>query len=112
MGAAIARNRRMMTMHRSIAAILATASLVACADGGTPPPDDTTTSILQGSYALTTTLDTFNFTTTAPSPPDCPTATSSGFCVHARPYSGATLSGTLVFTRRNGGYGVSGHLSG
>jgi hypothetical protein len=98
-------------MRRSIAMGFACVALAACADNTSTPPD-TTSTLLQGSYDLTTTLDTFNLTTNAPSPPDCPSATSSGFCVHAYAYAGATLTGTLNFTRRNGGYGVSGHLVG
>lgn len=46
-------------------------------------------------YDVTTTLDSFSFETAAPSPPDCPNFTM--YCTHFRAFSGAELSGTLVF---------------
>jgi hypothetical protein len=50
-------------------------------------------------YDVTTTLETFSFETSAPSPPDCPfTPNMSPYCTHVRAFTGATLTGTMSLT--------------
>ncbi len=78
--------RRHLSRTTHALAVLASAGVVSCA---TEPADPRV-----GTYGLTTTLETFTFETSAPSPPDCPNPIT--YCTHSRPANGATLSGTLT----------------
>jgi hypothetical protein len=62
-------------------------------------------------FDVTTSFTEFSFETPAPSPPDCPNYTL--YCTHVRPFTGATLSGTLMLdeTARVGG-SVTAQLAG
>lgn len=50
-----------------------------------------------GVYDVTTQMTTFSYETAAPSPPDCPNYTM--YCTHFRPFTAASLTGTLTVTR-------------
>jgi hypothetical protein len=81
-------------------ALLAGVLMSAC--GSTEPSPDLPSEPslhhpLAGVYDLRTTLDTFHWETSSPSPPDCPT-TGVGYCNHYRAFAGAVLSGILTLS--------------
>lgn len=85
---------------------VAAAALLACGTVADPPPSDTATAV----YDVTTALDTFDYEVAATSPDQCP---SSGmYCTYQKPYSGASLSGSLTLTTTKDTMTASGDFSG
>ncbi len=71
-------------------AALVTVLASAC-NGGTEPLQITPPI----TFDVTASFTQFSFETPSPSPPECPNLYNT-YCTHGRPFTGATLSGTLV----------------
>ena len=70
-----------------------TATLTASAPGVAPATATIAVLPPAGTYDVTASLNEFSFEVPGPVPPDCP---QPGYCTLRRPYTGASLTGTLV----------------